>query len=434
MGYGDSEPKEVFRPDGSSYSPKKWEIVIYHGSRMDGRANRRKYRFDGTKAEARSFRDEKRLLLEKGISLDGDKVTFHEFSSDWHKKRADSGEYAEKTMEGESYMLRNLCDALGGLKLKDVNALAIENAYRHIKTSRAGRNGKGLSGKTMNGHHRLMNQIMKAAVNFDLILRNPCDKVKAPKIDTKPKKILEGVEFRRLIACIESSEAEAFLSFEAKEARQTKRGNAFARVCVRDLHGLAFVVSLRLLISTGVRLGELTGLRRRDVAADCSLIMVRQTLTNRGAIKDPKSDAGIRDIPLGHGAAKALCHWLDVQERALRSLGMTDFRDIPVICNDLGGYVSHSNYEKWFRGWCNENGLRDDIHPHLLRHTFLSCMAMNGVDQKTLQTIAGHSSFTTTADYYIHSTKDKQREAAVKMDALITGGRLDLPEGARKTA
>lgn len=75
------------------------------------------------------------------------------------------------------------------------------------------------SGTTTNMVHKLLKQILSRAVDYDLILRNPAEKVKAPRCDAPDRRSLTTAEARQLLATIDEAEDEAYASHDAIEER-----------------------------------------------------------------------------------------------------------------------------------------------------------------------------------------------------------------------
>lgn len=156
-----------------------------------------------------------------------------------------------------------------------------------------------------------------------------------------------------------------------------------------------------LAIRTGMRLGELLGLRWEDVDLKAGKIHVRQAIV-RGKVTTPKNRKA-REIPLSPQALDAL--------KAHRHL-----RGEHVFCYEDGtrltkGGCKHTPYRA-----CRVAGLRR-IGWHVLRHTFASHLAMRGVPLRTIMELMGHGSITMTMRY-AHLAPEVSRDAV----ALLDGG------------
>ena len=108
--------------------------------------------------------------------MDADKVTFREFAESWHHKRVNEGAVVTSRLKRKAGIIRDLNGYIGSMKLKNINAEVVENLYAQMRADKLEQNGK-VSSTTMNMVHKLLKQILAKAVDYDIILRNPCDRV-----------------------------------------------------------------------------------------------------------------------------------------------------------------------------------------------------------------------------------------------------------------
>lgn len=171
---------------------------------------------------------------------------------------------------------------------------------------------------------------------------------------------------------------------------------------------------LDLLILTaagsGLRAGELNGLRVRDVELLRRRINVRQTVTDLGSeliVDTPKSNAGRRTVPI----SPALCDLLAAHIGNAR-LGMDD-----LVFGDDGKPRRHNTfYLQVFRPAVVRAGLPPETRFHDLRHTYASLMIAAGVNPKRLSVWMGHTTVSLTMDRYGHLYDDESAPAV--LDAL----------------
>lgn len=212
-----------------------------------------------SKAEARKVRDRIRQEHESGLLIDGDKMTFAEFADSWHEARVVSGEVGKSHLEREKQMLNDLKRYIGEVRMRDLTPQAVESLYVAIKRDKVARRGK-FSGTSLRMIHQTLKQIMQKAVDYDYILRNPCDRVKAPKADDPERRSLSVEDGARLLESVNEAEAEAYREMGEKEARQTERGNLFGREYLRGLNLVGNALAVRIGLATGMRRGEVFGL------------------------------------------------------------------------------------------------------------------------------------------------------------------------------
>ena len=169
---------------------------------------------------------------------------------------------------------------------------------------------------------------------------------------------------------------------------------------------------LALLLYTGIRRGEMLGLRWDDISFDRKIIQIKRQVVygngNQPQLKPPKSKAGIRGIPL-----------LPELESILAPYRASGF--ILHAEDDAEKPLTLQMYRK---AWKQTAAI--DLHkatPHCLRHTFIT-MSVDRTDIKTLQEVAGHSDCNITLNRYAHARKDKI-EKAVKDFAGMYGNVTD---------
>lgn len=159
-------------------------------------------------------------------------------------------------------------------------------------------------------------------------------------------------------------------------------------------------------VHTGLRQGELLGLRWPDVDLDAGKLSVCRSLkvTEDGLdFGSPKNKASRRSVPLNKTAVAALrAHRLRQNEERLRS---SEWRYSDLIFpNRLGGPMDHNNlYYREYKPLLKRAGLEGEGFTfHALRHTFASALCNRDVNAKKIQILMGHSSITQTMDTYSH--------------------------------
>ena len=159
-------------------------------------------------------------------------------------------------------------------------------------------------------------------------------------------------------------------------------------------------------LRTGLRFGELIGLRWQDVDLVAGRIMVRQNIV-RGIVGTPKSGHA-REIPLGDDVQKAL-----KSQRHLRG---------PLVFCDIGGEEFTTGEPRYaLERICKLAGLRQ-IGWHVLRHTFASHLAMRGAPLKAIQDLLGHATIQMTMRY-AHLAPEVARDAVRLLDVNETRGK-----------
>jgi len=230
---------------------------------------------------------------------------------------------------------------------------------------------KGRSSKTMKDTRVVMHSFFAWLVDNEVLSSNPCHNVKIPMTETAPRRSLSSSELPVFFAAVEGS---------------------------RWRH------SVRFLLLTGLRRGELLALRRCDISD--GWLSISRTRSVEGAEGPPKSQAGIRRIRIGR-AVQAV---LDAQAEMLRLEGVISPYVFPKYDGDP---VQPSTYYNTIKRMAAAVGIRISVHE--LRHTFVS-IAGKGIDLKTLQAVLGHASSTQTLDLYQHLIDGSLQRAAGVVD------------------
>lgn len=380
---------------------RKWQLRVPVGLDPITKKYRAKTRrFKGTKTEAeqelRAFINE----LESGIRVDTINITFGEYSIRWLQMRIDSQEYALGTIRKEDYHIRTLNKYLTNVRLLDLERDTIRSLYIALRKE-GGLNGKSLTGATVHHIASTLNHILADAVESRIILWNPCNKKDKPRIDTKEKVALSIKEAQSLTVRLNEGEPEAHC------------------------------MGILLALTCGLRRGEVMGLRWSDFDQEAGVLNIRNTLPSDGKVlKEPKTKAGRRRIPLDPQTLVRLNEWRITQCIQLLELGLTQGEARPIITNAEGSFMHPQNFARWWNK--NKEKFGVDVSIHQLRHTFATLLVANGVDIVTAKTLMGHSDTKTLTEIYAHSVPENVSRATELIGGILY---KDEPaEGAKEEA
>lgn len=434
MSYGDGSLREVFKKNGASFSPKKWRICLSFMQDVvqeDGSIKKERKRVvrytQGTKAQAKEFRDElssqydKQGNLRSEIELEIEKqkkvnaMTLTKLIELWDAARKTAGTASERTLKENRNSLKHVERHLGDTPIEQINAQMIEMAYAAIREER------GLSGTTLNHIHILLKNVFQKAIDYDLIYKNPCAHVVAPKRNKPKRKSLNMEQGAKLLKKIDEAEEAEYKTIEEKETRRQYRedhGIAKDRNAFRGLHIMGCIMAVRIGLATGMRRGEVFGLTWNNVDLEKKIIRVCQSATSKLKIKSTKTDAGSRVIAIDDTTVSHLAKWKKLQGEYLVKIFKKQTDETPVCCSDTGGLYSVDNFESWWDGWRKANGFKT-LKFHELRHTQATQLLANGVDVKTVQTRLGHANASITLGWYAHAIPEKDHEAAALIGNLF---------------
>jgi integrase len=164
-----------------------------------------------------------------------------------------------------------------------------------------------------------------------------------------------------------------------------------------------------IALGTGMRLGEVMGLRWQDVDLEAGFARVRQTLQVTMEFDTPKSHRSTRSLSLPSFLVDALKRHKKTQNERRLMLGEA-WREFDLICERGDGQpLRPDTISKQFRTIARAGGL--DVTFHGLRHTHASLMLESGADLKVTSSRLGHSSISITADLYTHVASKAEKAA-----------------------
>lgn len=152
------------------------------------------------------------------------------------------------------------------------------------------------------------------------------------------------------------------------------------------------IALLELFYGTGMRVSEVAGLQMKHVDFNQANIHVY----GKGGKE--------RFVPLGSYAQKALVNYLE--NLRPKMLNTNDISSQYVFLNHLGSPLTSTGIEYILKQLMKATGLPNDIHPHMLRHTYATDLLNNGADLRSVQELLGHSNLSTT-QIYTHVSKEQ---------------------------
>ena len=199
-----------------------------------------------------------------------------------------------------------------------------------------------------------------------------------------------------------------------------------------------------VMANTGMRVGEITGLRWSDIDLKKGIIRVNHTLVyynhrdEKGcyfSINTPKTKAGEREIPMTEGVKQAFLMEREFQSQAeISSKSRVDGYDDFIFVNRYGDVQNQGNLNKALRRMmrdCNDEILEKygaDSDPvllpqfscHILRHTFATRLCESGANLKFIQSILGHADVSTTMNIYVDVTDALKKKEITAFDDYMT--------------
>lgn len=281
------------------------------------------------------------------------------------------------TTEGTIKVYRNrykfdIKDVVGSMKLIDVRPVDCQKVFLNMIEKERARS-------TVNGTYIVLQSLFDTAIDNEIIKSNPCKKVKERKMGRITDK------------------KEALTISDQKKFLETVIGTKYER-------------QYKFILQTGLRIGELIGLKWSDVDFENREIKIVRNMgfnteTRTWYAGSPKSDRGKRIIPLTNEAIKILKE----QQQFDKNLKISDeWRDL-VFLNCNGEPVYASMYDSCLETICKRAGI-NTFRVHILRHTFATRCIEGKMNPKTLQKILGHSNVAFTLNVYVTTTADEMQK------------------------
>lgn len=400
--------------DGSitKLGPSKYRVQISYGKDpITGKYQRATKVVNGTKVDARKVRDQMRKEREGGLVLDGSKLTFGEFSEEYLRLVEASGEVGQDYIDHLRSRLGFTCSFIGEMRLKDVTPQIIESTLTAIKERKTAERGS-FKNASLRNYHEALKLVFQKAVDYDFILRSPCDKVKPIKEEAVERRSLDASEAAKLLALVDACEEEAYARVEGVEVARERLGRTeWPRTRIQFVAMVSFAIGVRIGLATGMRLGEVLGLLWDCVNLEEGLIVIRRSLSRKSGLKEPKTKAGVRTISLDSKTVRHLAKWKREQADILSRIGVEQVDLTPVCCNGLGQLTDAGMFWRQFKRFREEAGF-PELKFHELRHTQATLLLGNGTDVKTVQKRLGHARASITLDTYAHALPENDKKAA----------------------
>lgn len=293
----------------------------------------------------------------------------------------------------QTYARVHFKPALGEVPLKSLSTRILQQFYNYKFEE------EGLSPKSIRNMNLYLHKALSQALQEGLIDSNPASGVTLPRARRPQVEILTRDDQAKL---------------------------------VRATYHHRYGVFVRLVLMTGLRMGELLGLRWEDIDFHSNMLHIQRTLNrlqkrdlpdtfsgNRTeiVIQEPKTENSIRTIPLLPQLIKDLMTWRSLQEMDRAAAG-EQYQDTGmIVTNPMGGYIEPRTFKKYYDQILEIARLRHFTF-HALRHTFASRAMEQGMDAKTLSTLLGHYSVSFTLDTYAHVLNDQKWEGMQLMEDL----------------
>jgi integrase len=370
---------------GKYYSKREKKDMYYFritlGKDSNGKRIQPMTRGFHTEREAKKALREAQAMADKGKYILSTKTSYGEYLREWFGIR--QSKLGSQTVANHSLNInRHIIPLIGHIQLTELNVHHIEKFLGKLRE-------KGLAEATIKKILSIVSSSLISATRKDMIQKNP-----AAFADNKPK------IKRKQVDVWDEFEVKRFLDF-------VSRANT------------RYYTALHLAIATGMRQGEILGLRWQDVDLSRKLISVKQTLSHDGKeFGPPKTESSIRSISIDDRTVEVL-----EQQRSFillekqRNQAVYVDHDL-VNCTNVGTPCNPRDLDKVWNRLRNKAGMKK-ITFHDLRHTHASLLLKNNVHPKVVSERLGHSSIQITLDLYSHLFSNMQEDAATGLGKLL---------------
>lgn len=364
-----------------------WFQIMVNGKRVTRRGFR-------TKGEARAALAEVTTELNKGTYIDPTKMTFGEYFRVWLDNRDNLAETTKDTYESyfknhinvssEDKNKKSICD----IPISKLTALDIQNFVKELR-------GKNLSDGVVKGIFKTVNAALNTAEKMEIINKNVASQIEKPKVVVKERAIWKTESVNTVLV----------------------KARGYSR----------YWIAVFLAIMTGMRQGEILGLKWEDIDFTKKLIHVRRGLRkNTKEFTNLKTKSSKRVIAISDITIQVLMLHLELIE--MEKLKAKDaYQDYGlVVCTQKGTPAGSGRINIMWQAICRKFKPAEEpyITFHDLRHQSASIMLNSGEDIRVVSQRLGHATISTTLNVYSHLLPNAQERAAQALDTLVASNVL----------
>lgn len=354
---------------------------LYVGNFVDKLGKRRVKRFKKLQ-ECRKWLDEAKYIDEHSSITEANNMIIDAWFEYWISIKEKTVRPNTVRNYRERYQ-KNISKVIGKMMLVDVKPIHCQKIFSDMAD-------EGYKTTTMYQTRIALFNMLEFAKENDIIIHNPCKKSVRSDMG-KPSDKKEALEI---------AEQQTFLEYT---------------------EGQSYENQYRFILQTGLRTGELVGLKWEDIDFDKKTMTISRSMEFRHStgvwrVGEPKSSSGYRTIPLTNEAIRILKDQ-KVKNSHLKVTPI-EWREYVFLCRK-GTPIKNSTYDTALYKICNKAGIKP-FAMHILRHTFATRCIEGGMKPKTLQKILGHSNIGITMNLYVTTTDDeKQKEIELVESALM---------------
>lgn len=369
----------------------KWLVKVPVGNYANG-PSRYRHKTCATKSDALRWHRSLLAQRENQTLVAGPRQTLRQFATEVLLDANDR--IADRTRDGYYRNLRvHVFPVLGSRVLSDIKSQELERLFSQIRRNHCA--------STVNNVRTALSKVFSVALRHDLVLFNPV---------TRTEKAKRG----------EYDKTQVRLPWSKEEILQVLAHAA----------GTPMEAFLTISLGTGMRRGEILGLRWGDIDFEHQTVSIERTIHRESILQSdgsristvkvapPKTASSRRVNQLASPILDVLRRHQMEQEMARQVAGATWVEQDYVFTNDHGGPLDESNFYKRYKRFLEKSGVRH-IRIHDLRHTFATVLIEeNGGQLAAVSKALGHSSIAVTMDLYASSAR-VETQATSRMSEIM---------------
>lgn len=304
-------------------------------------------------------------------------MKFKSYFQCWIKKCEEDGLRVTTISIYKGYLKNYISKSIGKSEVSNISIKELQTFYDNIVKSQQ------LSNKTLRNIHSVIHRCFRQAVIEGIIDMNPTDYIDLPKDRPKEVQTLTDAEIFKL---------------------------------ENNIKDEPLGISIDIALRTGLRLGEILGLKWCDISFKDAELKVNRSLGREKiktvygekstlVLRKPKTKTSIRTVPLQKGLKNKL---KELKNEKMKKYNLTDIEEDFVLSKKYKKPVDPRTIQEFFKRMQSKAGI-GNYKFHALRHTFTSRAVKTGVSDKVISEILGHTNVTTTLNIYTHISDDMKK-------------------------
>lgn len=368
-----------------------WRASLTIGRNDNGSLKRKDF-YGKTKKEVQTKMDDYKKQMSLGLLMN-DKITVDQWFFTWlfDFKSKDLAPSTFECYEGV-YRLYIKDSDIGDIKLIDLRTAHLQRYYTKLLDV------DKLDASNVKRINKTLKTCLKEAVKQGYLQKNWCDDVNLPKVKKEDNiKALSKDDQLRLLEALKGVDLELLITFA---------------------------------LGTGLRLGEVLGLKWSDIDFKEHTLSVQRSVrriveiqrdgSRNRVLKEvpPKTENSFRTVPIPDSILNKLKSYKREQNELILAIGEDYQNNNYVFCNNDGTIMDPKKPNRRLSSVLKSNDI-ELITFHGLRHTYCTRLFEAGVPPKTVQSLVGHSDIETTMNIYTHVMKETKMEAVDKINSIF---------------